>query len=79
MNIVENASQSSPFVGSYGYEDLVWLKPTYNTEFHLSFGTMLGSMNRVSSGTIQTVNTPLEVIVNENLKLFRLFKMLLQL
>ena len=65
MRIVKNATHDTPFVGTFGYPDLVWLKPTFNTQFHLSFGTLLSSTNRVSSGAIQTVNTPLEINVKK--------------
>ena len=63
MNVISLATSNTPFVANIGFENLMWSKPTFSTLFHLSFGSLLNNENRARSGTIQTVDSPLEVKV----------------
>lgn len=78
MNVASQESTTTPFVASIGFDNLMWTKPTFSTQFHLSFGTLLSSENRASSGTIQTVDRPLEIKVCTFFKSWLRFYWMLQ-
>lgn len=61
--MLQLATQNATFVGRVGFSDIVWIKSTFSTLFHLSFGTLLSVYNRTTSCGIQTVDTPLDVEV----------------
>ena len=74
LKVAQNATQNTTFVARVGFSDLVWLKLTFSTLFHISFGTALSVYNRSSSCEIKTVDTPLDIQVNIHLIILDYFR-----